>query len=36
LRDATGDYSQGCVVLASIALLGAAAALGLPSGQETA
>jgi MFS family permease len=36
LRDTTGDYSQGCVVLASIALLGAAAALGLPRGQETA
>jgi len=30
LRDATGNYSASCLVLIGIALLGAAAVLGLP------
>jgi MFS family permease len=36
LRDATGNYSEGCFVLVGIALLGAAAVLGLPQRRKTA
>ena len=35
LRDATGNYSESCIVLVGIALLGAAAVLGLPQRRET-
>jgi len=35
LRDATGNYSEGCFVLVGIALLGAAAVLGLPQRRKT-
>jgi len=31
LRDSTGSYFAGCVVLVGLALLGAAAVLGLPN-----
>ena len=34
LRDATGNYSEGCFVLVGIALLGAAVVLGLPQRTE--
>ncbi len=36
LRDATGNYSEGCFVLMGIALLGAAVVLKLPQGRKTA
>jgi MFS family permease len=36
LRDATGNYSEGCFVLVGIALLGAAVVLGLPQRRKTA
>jgi len=36
LRDATGSYVNGCFVLIGLALLGAAAALGLPKGRSPA
>ena len=36
LRDATGNYSEGCFVLVGIALLGAAVVAGLPQGRKTA
>jgi MFS family permease len=35
LRDATGNYSESCFVLVGIALLGAAAVLGLPGQGKT-
>ncbi len=35
LRDATGSYSESCFVLVGIALLGAAAVLGLPEQRKT-
>lgn len=35
LRDVTGDYSESCFVLVGIALLGAAAVLGLPEKRKT-
>ena len=34
LRDATGNYSESCFVLIGIALLGAAAVLGLPNREK--
>jgi MFS family permease len=36
LRDATGNYSEGCFVLVGIALVGAAVVLGLPQRRKTA
>jgi len=36
LRDATGSYSEGCVVLAGMAVLGAAAVLALPDRRKVA
>lgn len=36
LRDATGSYSESCLVLVGIALLGAVAVLGLPRRRKTA
>jgi MFS family permease len=36
LRDATGSYSESCFMLVGIALLGAAAVLGLPQRRKTA
>jgi len=36
LRDATGNYSEGCFVLVGVALLGAAVVLGLPQRRKTA
>jgi MFS family permease len=36
LRDVTGNYSESCFVLVGIALLGAAAVLGLPERRKTA
>ena len=36
LRDATGNYSEGCLVLVGIALLGAAVVVGLPQRRKTA
>jgi cyanate permease len=36
LRDATGSYANGCVVLICLALLGAVAALALPKGRSPA
>jgi MFS family permease len=35
LRDVTGNYSESCFVLVGIALLGAAAVLGLPEQRKT-
>lgn len=35
LRDATGSYSESCFLLVGIALLGAAAVLGLPEQRKT-
>ncbi len=35
LRDATGNYSESCFVLVAIALVGAAAVLGLPKQRKT-
>jgi MFS family permease len=35
LRDATGDYSRGCLLLVGVAVLGAIAVLGLPRRKET-
>ena len=35
LRDVTGNYSESCFVLVGIALLGAAAVLGLPERRKT-
>jgi MFS family permease len=35
LRDATGNYSESCILLVVIALLGAAAVLGLPEPKKT-
>ena len=35
LRDVTGNYSESCFVLVAIALLGAAAVLGLPEQRKT-
>jgi MFS family permease len=36
LRDATGNYSEGCFVLVGIALLGATVVAGLPQRRKTA
>ena len=36
LRDATGSYTESCVVLVSIALLGGLAVLGLPARRRAA
>ncbi|MGH9553098.1 MAG: hypothetical protein ACRD3W_27210 [Terriglobales bacterium] len=35
LRDVTGNYSESCFVLVAIALVGAAAVLGLPEQEKT-
>ena len=34
LRDATGSYAEGCLVLVGMALLGGLAVLGLPAGRR--